>query len=153
MGPIADVVNAIALGAVVGMKDTATRAVKDSYSGLKSIIQRKYRQVPLAQLEEQPKSEICKKMSEDALEAADALKDAELLRSAQALLDVLMRDAPEAAASIGVDIDQVKAARIRIAEVEAAGTGVRVRRSDIQGDIDISEVRAGVAKESNPKNV
>jgi phosphoribosyl-ATP pyrophosphohydrolase len=91
MGPIADVVNAIALGAVVGMKDTATRAVKDSYSGLKSIIQRKYRQVPLAQLEEQPKSEICKKMSEDALEAADALKDAELLRSAQALLDVLMR--------------------------------------------------------------
>ena len=39
--PITSVVTAVALGASAGLTDTATQAVKDAYSGLKTLLARR----------------------------------------------------------------------------------------------------------------
>jgi hypothetical protein len=46
--------------------------------------------------------------------------------------------------SIGVDLRDVEAVNLRLADVAAAGTGVRVEKGKFSGDIDIKGVRAGV---------
>jgi hypothetical protein len=76
--------------------------------------------------------------------AMAAGQDAELVAAARKLIDLVQQHAPGAAAAIGVDLKDVSAANLRLADIEAAGTGVKVERGTFTGDIDIRGVRAGV---------
>jgi hypothetical protein len=88
---------------------------------------------------------------EEDLAKASAQQDEELLKLAKQLLDAIQAHSPEAAGAIGVDLEDIKGASLRIADVIATGTGVKAKKVDIGGDIDIRGVRAGHPGEIPPK--
>ncbi len=143
MEPITAIVTALALGAAAALKEVSGQAVKDAYGALKALIQRKYAQVPLAELEAKPDSKDRRGVIEEKLTAAGAVDDEELLQRAKALLEAVHQQAPETAAAIGVDLEEVRGAALRIADVIAPGTGVKLRKGEFSGNIDIIGVRAG----------
>jgi hypothetical protein len=137
------IASAIAAGAAASMKDTASAVVKDAYAGIKALIVRKYGSVDLAAVEKKPDSEAKRESLEEDLADAGAEGDDELARLARALVEAVERNAPEAAAAVGVDLEKVKAGFLRVGSVDAEGTGVKVRDAEFSGGIDIGSVRAG----------
>ena len=141
---ISAIVTALALGAAAAAKDIASHAVKDAYTGMKALITRRYPKVSVEQLEQVPESKNRRGVVEEDLQAANAAGDTELATVARKLIDLVQQHAPAAAAAIGVDLKDVEAASLRLADVAAAGTGVKVEHGKFTGDIDIHGVRAGV---------
>jgi hypothetical protein len=107
MEPITLIVTSLALGAAAGLKPTAEQVIRDAYGGLKSLIQRKYAEVSIEQLEKAPESKPRRAVVEEDLTQAGAGKDEEVLRQAKILLDAIQAHAPETASAIGVDINVV----------------------------------------------
>ena len=93
MDALTSLVTALAAGAAAALKPTVEQAVKDSYTALKGLIQRKYAQVSLDQLEANPSSKSRRGVVEEDLAAAGTDKDTEVLQQAQTLLDPLQRHA------------------------------------------------------------
>jgi hypothetical protein len=151
MEPITAIVTALALGAAAALKETTAQAIKDAYASLKAIIQSKYSKVAVAQLEEAPESKAHRAVIEEGLTKASAEGDEELLRQAKQLLDMIQKHAPKTAGAIGVDLEDVKGASLKIADVIATGAGVKARKVETVGDIDIRGVRAGHHGEDTPK--
>ena len=143
MDPLTSLVTALAAGAAAALQSTVEQVVKDSYAALKRLIQRKYAQVDINQLEANPNSKSRRGVVEEELAAAGADKDAEVLQQAQVLLEAIQRHAPQAAAAIGVDLKDIEGASLAIRRVTATGTGVQVERGTFSGDIMIENVQAG----------
>lgn len=94
MDPITIIVTAVVLGAAAGSKEVATQAVKDAYAGLKSLIVRKFGdkadvEEAVKGVEKKPESEARTAVLKEELEAAAAAQDTEVLKQAQALLELL----------------------------------------------------------------
>jgi hypothetical protein len=94
MEPITVIVAALVGGAAAAAKDVGAQAVKDAYNGLKGLIVRKFGgkgdvTVALDQAERKPDSEARQAVLQEELAGAGADQDAELVRQAQALLDLL----------------------------------------------------------------
>jgi hypothetical protein len=81
---------------------------------------------------------------EEDLTAANAGQDAEVVAPAKKLMEAIEQHAQTVAATIGVDLKDVSAANLRLADIAAAGTGVKLEHGTFTGDIDIRGVRAGV---------
>jgi phosphoribosylaminoimidazole-succinocarboxamide synthase len=143
MDPLTSIVTALAAGAAAALQSSVEQVVKDSYAALKGLIQRKYAQVSLDQLEANPSSKSRRGVVEEDLKAAGAETDAEVLQQAQALLEAIQSQAPETAAAIGVDLQDIEGAALAIRRVTASGAGVKVERGKFSGDIIIENVRAG----------
>lgn len=152
MDPITIVVTALALGAAAGLQATAEQAVRDAYGALKALIKRKYAGVDVEQLEKAPASRARQALGEEELAQVEAGQDEELLQQAKRLLDAVEQHAPAAAGAVGVSLEEIKGASLRISDIIATGTGVSVKKADLSGDIDISGVRAGGSGESASKN-
>jgi hypothetical protein len=149
MDPLSALVTALALGATVIFKTTTEQIVKDAYATLKNRIRTRYGAVSsdLDQLEQAPDSKSRRAVIEEGLGRAGAQQDPEfpqLAAQAQALMVLIQSHAPRAAAAIGVDLKEVEAANLRLADIAAAGTGVKIEKGRFSGDIDIKGVRAGV---------
>ena len=144
MEPISAIVTALALGAAAAAKEIGGQAVKDAYAGLKELIIRRYPKVSVGQLEQAPESKGRRAVVEEDLQAADAAGDAELVSLAQKLASLIQQHAAGAAAAIGVDLRDIEAVNLRLADIAAAGTGVKVEKSKFSGDIEIRGVRAGI---------
>jgi hypothetical protein len=82
---------------------------------------------------------------EEDLASVGASDDTELAAAAQRLMELIQQQAPALASAIGVDLKDVSAANLRLADVTASGTGVKGHGLTLTGDIDIRGVRAGVA--------
>ena len=143
MDPLTSIVTALAAGAAAALQSTVEQAVKDTYAALKALIQRKYTQVNLDQLEANPSSKSRRGVVEEDLKAVGADTDAEVLQQAQVLLEAIQRQAPQAAAAIGVDLKEIEGASLAIRHVIATGAGVKVEQGKFSGDITIEDVRAG----------
>jgi hypothetical protein len=143
MDPLTSIVTALAAGAAAALQSTVEQVVKDSYAALKGLIQRKYAQVNVDQLEANPSSKSRRGVVEEDLKAAGADQDAEVLQHTQVLLETIQRHAPEAAAAIGVDLKDIEGASLAIRRVISTGTGVKVEQGKFSGDITIEDVRAG----------
>jgi hypothetical protein len=94
MDPITLITTALVAGAVAASKDVAAQAVKDAYAGLKALIVRKFgdksdAEDAMAAVEKRPDSEARQAMLAEELSMAKAAEDAEVLKQAQALLDML----------------------------------------------------------------
>ena len=152
MDPITIIVTALALGAAAGLKPTAEQAVKDTYAGIKKLIQDKYQHINLALLEGDPASEARQGVVKEDLAKAKADQDEDVLRQAQALLDAIQKHAPEAAGAVGVDLEDIKGASLTIEDIIATGTGVKVKGADLSGDIGVKGVRAGFGGEPDPNS-
>ena len=140
--PITLVVTAVALGASAGLTDTATQAVKDAYSGLKTLLAR--RRVDVSGVERRPDSDAQRAALTETLTDIPDVVDEEVLAAARAVTEAVAAHEPVAAAAVGVDLERVRAEFLRIQSVEAAGTGVRVREGEFAGGIDIGQVRASM---------
>ena len=145
MEPVSAIALSLALGAgAVAGKEAVSALVKDAYAGLKDLIKSRYPKVSTEQLEQAPGSKNRRAVVEEDLAASGAGQDTELVAKARALVELVQRHAPAAAAAVGVDLKDVAAANLRLADVAASGTGVKVERGTFTGDIDIRGVRAGV---------
>lgn len=151
MDPIGIIVSALTSGAAAGLKPTAENAIKDAYAGLKSMIQRKYSRIDLLPLENKPESQSKRESVAEDLVDAGATGDQELLDIAKAVIDAVAVHDKAAATVVGVDLEEVKAAYLDIKKVTTSGAGIRVKKSEFEGGIDIGEVNAGEVGESpNP---
>ncbi len=148
MEPITIIVTALVVGAAAGLKSTAEKAIKDAYDGIKALIKRKYGDVGLVELEKEPESEARRVSVAEDLTDAGAGEDAELLEQAKALLDTIRQYQWQGAEAIGVDFEEIEAAYLKIKQVRATGTGVRVRKGKFIEGIEIGEVEAGVGGKS-----
>jgi hypothetical protein len=143
MDPLTSLVTALVAGAAAAVKPTVEQAVKDSYAALKGLIQRKYAQVDVSQIETNPSSKSRRGVVEEDLKAAGADADTEVLQHAQALLEAIQRQPPEVAAAIGVDLKDIEGAALAIRRVTATGAEVKVEHAKLSGDITIEDIRAG----------
>jgi hypothetical protein len=145
MDPLTLIVTALALGAAAGLKPVAEQAVKDVYAGLKLLIQQKYSNVSVTQLEQSPESEIQKAAVKETLAKTDAAKDTELLRQAQAVLQTVRDKAPEIAGAIQVSLADVEAgANLNVADLIATGDiTIGMQKVKANQDINIKGLRAG----------
>lgn len=129
---------------------TAVEAVKDAYSALKALITRRYRGVDVTPVERKPESEAKRGSLAEDLAAAGADADAELLEAARQVIAHVKAHEAATGAALGIDLERVEAAALRIRGVESEGTGVRVRDGRFTGDIDIGDVRAGQERPNRP---
>lgn len=149
MDPITAITTAIVTGAASALSETATQAVRDGYTGLKSLLARKFGSAPVKVIEavetveEKPASQARQAVLGEELADAGADADQELLAAAQALLELIEKQAPEAAAAVGVDIEKIRAANVTIENVRASGAGVKARDVEATGDFTIKDVTAG----------
>lgn len=91
MDPISLIVTAVAVGAIAGVKDTASQAVKDAYAGLKDLLHRRFAgnreaAAALDQSRQQPEASQAQAQLAQHLRAAGAADDAEVIAVAQAVL-------------------------------------------------------------------
>lgn len=151
MDPISIIVSALASGAAAGLKPTAEKIITDAYAGLKGMIQRKYNNVDVRPVENKPESESKRESVAEDLADAGATGDQELLDLAKVLIDAVAKHDKATAAAIGVDLEEVKAAYLNIKKVTTTGAGVKVKKGEFEGGIDIEEVSAGKLEDpSNP---
>lgn len=144
MDPIMLMAAALAAGAAAGLKPTAEQAVKDAYGAVKALLRRKYANVDLGQLERQPDSEAKRQSLAEDLQDSGAAEDQELIASVERLVETLESHDQTTAAAVGVNLEEVRAAFLSIRKVDATGTGVKVKKGEFTGGIDIGEVRAGL---------
>lgn len=143
MDPLAPLVAALLAGAAAGLKTTVADAVKDGYGALKRILGERYKTVDLATIERDPQKTDARQTLQEQLRNSGAATDPELMSSAKALLDEVSRAEPDLADVIGVDLEGIKAGRVRIDDIVSARSGVRVKDAVARGDFEISRVRAG----------
>jgi hypothetical protein len=105
----------------------------------------RHKDIDVEAVERDPQAPEARRAVERQLEASNAAADTELVATAKALLERLALHDPGLGAAIGVDLEGITAGRVRIADVAAAGAGVRVKNATAAGDFEISEVRAGTA--------
>ncbi len=144
MEPITAIVTALALGAATAAKDVGSQAVKDAYEGLKALITSHYPKVSVVQLEQRPESKSRRGVVEEDLQANNAADDTELVMAARELIDLIQKHSPGAAAAVGVDLTDVKAASLRVSDIAATGSGVKVKHGEFKDDISISGVQVGI---------
>jgi len=148
MEPISAIALSLALGAgATAGKEVVTGVVKDAYAALKDHIKQRYPKVSVEQLEQAPNSTNRRAVIEEDLVNSGASNDEELVEAAKRLIELVRAQAPSAAAAIGVDLKDVEAANLRLRDIAASGTGVKVETGRFSGDIDISNVRAGVRRD------
>ena len=90
MEPLSTILTALVAGAAASAKDTTSNAIKDAYTGLKSLIKKKFGDNTMASntLEEHAKdSETWEKPLTKALNDSEADKDQEIIEAAKALLE------------------------------------------------------------------
>lgn len=126
MEPITAIATAIALGAAAGLQGTAEQAVRDAYTGLKALIQRRYAAVDLTQLEKAPSSDARQAVLREELAEAGADKDEEVLRGVRALMEIVSARHPEAAEAIGIKVEDVSEISGQIIHSSASAQGISV---------------------------
>lgn len=144
MDPVSIIVAALAAGAEAALKSTAAQAIKDAYSGLKALIQRKYGHASVDALERKPNSETKQLSVREDLTDAGAGTDQELLDRAKALLDAVKTHDRAAAAQLNINLDEVEAAYFKLKDAAATGdVNVGVKKSTFSGGIDMEGLTAG----------
>lgn len=143
------IVTALSLGAAALAKGALTEAGKDAYKALKDAVLRFVSPGDVEKLEQKPDSESRRGVLAEELEAAAKADDPELAGLAQALVSAL-RDAAAAGGATGISLEEVEAVNVRLQRITASGTGVSIKKSTFTGDIDASDVSAGVPPAGKP---
>ncbi|WP_440101127.1 hypothetical protein [Streptosporangium sp. H16] len=138
---------AIILGAGAGLKEGATQAVRDAYNAIRNLLTSRYPTLDLRPLEENAGSATERESLSADLVERGALEDAELLESARSLVETVEREDPQSAASLGVDLNAIRAEFITIARVVG---GVRAQDVQTKGGISISDIQHGWGADPKP---
>ena len=125
MDPVTLILTALAAGAALGVKDTASAAVKDAYEGLKALVKKRFAgrrdgELVLARYEEVPDTWRGPLTAE--LTAVGAAADEDLVKAAQALMQ-LVDAAGSAAGKYSVSAADHSAAAGGDMNITASGGG------------------------------
>ena len=150
MEPITTIIaSAIAMGAAAGLKPTVEQAIKDTYAGLKKVIQDRYGNnddvtYAMEGVTRKPAAGNRREALEEALEEAGAGQDTELASAAKQLVVAVETHAPDLPESIGMDIGVLKAKMLKVEDVLAGdgGTAVRIARAEIEGTASFKGIGA-----------
>ncbi len=140
------IIAALTAGVTAGATQVGKSALVDAYNGFKALLSKKFgKQGKLAQavdeLEENPDSKGRQLTLQEEVEAIQAAQDPEVLQAAKLLALAVQRYA-EQVGNIGVDMEKVKAAIIRIDSDIERGTGVKMKEIVADGEINVkSRVR------------
>jgi hypothetical protein len=147
MEPISAIVLSLALGAAsVAGKEVVSALIKDAYAELKDLVISRYPNVSVNQLEQAPESKARRLVVEEDLTKSNASQDTELLTAAHKLTNLIQQQAPAVAQIIGVDLEDISAANLRLWNIISSGTGVRIKGGAIANDVEVHGVRAGVSE-------
>lgn len=147
MDPVSIILAALVAGAELALKSTAAQAIKDAYTSLKALIQRKYGHASVDALERKPNSETKQLSVREDLADAGAGDDMELLEQAKALLDAVKTHDRVAAAQLNINLDEVEAAYFKLKDAAATGdVNVGVKKSTFSGGIDIEGLTSGTPR-------
>src|SRR5262245_51113828 len=119
MDVISSIVIALAAGTAAALHPTADQALKDSYAALKNLIQSKYPQVAIEQLETKPSLQASRIIVEYGLKAVGAYWDGEMLGLAQMLLNAIQRLTSETGEVIGIKVEEIEGASLYIQQMTA----------------------------------
>jgi hypothetical protein len=100
MEPISLILGALAAGAVAGAQATASEAVKDSYQGLRTLIQRKLADKPSAEIvlaKHEEKPEVWQEPLKAELIEAAADQDQAIINAAEKLMALVNQNPKQAA--------------------------------------------------------
>ncbi len=92
MDPVSMVLAALAAGATVAAKDTTSQAIKDAYSGLKSLLQQRFAKKPQAEMalaEYEKDKDTWKKPLQKSLIEAGIDRDEAITHQAQQVLKLI----------------------------------------------------------------
>jgi hypothetical protein len=151
MDPVTLIVVALAAGAAAGMTESAAaQVVTGAYNALKARISARSPSVDFAGLERRPDSKVKRDSLAEDLAEAGVAEDPDVIELAKRLVAVVRESSPAVGEQIGVDLTNVEAEFLRLRNITATGTAVRVDGSRFQGGIDIEGAHAGT--EVQPKD-
>jgi hypothetical protein len=148
------IVAALSSGGTFVLKEAATEAVKNAYAALKVWIHDRYpgANVSVDQLEQQPASKARQEVVGQDLEREGASTDAQLVKLAQTVVELIQTQSPDVARSIGVDLGELDQADVTFGNVLAgkSATGVNIQKI-AGGTLQFGDVTASVETESPKK--
>lgn len=154
MDPITTIVTALVLGAAAGLKPVAEEAVKDAYTGLKTIIRDKYNKAisSVDDLEEKPESQARREVVKEKLADIGADQDENLVDAAQEMIKVVEEHEPASAGRMKIDLKRVKAGSWTMKDLIAAGE-LTIEADTVDVDeLDISGLRSGAGADDHPNS-
>jgi hypothetical protein len=136
------------IGAAKGATKVGEQAVIDAYAALKHIVLTSYGKAAdliesISGLEKKPDSQARRDTVAEELKQARALDDPTLLAAAEALLKAAEESGSRQ--TIGIDWQDVKAARVKIGQIRAreGAIGFRAARMEVIGEVEITGVDVG----------
>jgi|SRR5215471_7816291 len=142
MEPASAIAISLALGAAMIARSETIPTIKNAYVTLTELIRRRYAHAPVADLEQNPRSQGHRLIVAERLEASGVAEDTEVLAAARKLMEAIQTYAPGVAQNIGLDLGDILAASVRLSDATGSGTGVRVRDVRIMGDVNVSGIVA-----------
>jgi hypothetical protein len=152
MDPVTMIVTAVAAGAVVAARDVTAQVVKDGYTGFKALIVRKFGDKPdvldaVEEVEKKPDSKGRQETLKEELAAAGAGRDADLVRQAQALLDLLKEHGLAGGTSYRAEVHGSGAVAQGPGAVAAGEGGIAVG-GNVEGGIHVPGRRSDDAEDA-----
>jgi hypothetical protein len=140
MDPFSIIAGAVAAGAAAGLKETASKAVKDAYGFLSAALKKIYHEHASVadaaeHLAKKPTDLHRRQGLENELKEAGLDVNPQLVEAAGQVLKTVEAEEPEAAKTVGVDIGLLRAEAMEFLNVNAPehGTGVRIGAADVKG--------------------
>lgn len=147
MDPVSAIVAVVVAGATAGLKETASKAVKDSYEALKGFLASRLSSFGL--LEQNPKEAAFQQAAEIEIRSKGLEKEPDLAERVRALEAAIAQEPAEHLAAWGIDVSNIRAATDVIVKNLSALGPVQVR--DIEARTGRVEVE-GITTGDKPKN-
>ena len=144
------IITALSLGAVEFAKGMLSDAGKEAYQALKQAVLRVVSPRDVEKLEQNPNSKNRQGVVAEELENAAKAEDPELAQLALTLMFAL-KDRETLGEGTGIILEEVEAINVRLQNIIASGTGVSITKSKFDGDIEVSDVRAGIQPPGKPE--
>lgn len=139
------VVNALVTGAALQHNGTAAPVVAATYTELKRLLATTYATVDLARIEARPDSVRGRDYLAEDLRDSGAINDPALLAAVARLIAALHAspDAPQLARKIGVDLEEVHAASLKLVDIMGDDVAVRLHNSKFRDGVEIRTAHGG----------
>jgi hypothetical protein len=148
MDPISAIVAVVVAGATAALKETAGKAVKDSYEALKGFLASRLSSLGL--LEENPTEAAFQKAAEAEIRNKGLEKEPGLAERVQALETAIAQEPASNLAAWGIDVANIHAATdVIVKNLTSQADAVRVRDLEARaGRVEVEGITAG----GQPKN-
>lgn len=140
---MSDILVALSFGATALAKGALSEAGKNAYKTLKAAVLRIVSSNDVERFEQNPYSKSSIGVISGEIEKAGKAEDPELAKLAQALVAAL-KDAGSVDGATGFSLEEVEAVNVRLQRITSGGNGVSIKKSTFTGDIEASDISAGV---------